>query len=345
MKRSGFLVMVDSHQRLSRRELLAGSAIGTTAIAGCLGSLSGSSGSGEYPSKDMTYIVPFSQGGGTDTYARKIIPEIGDELDIGVAIQNVPGAASLKGTGQLLKSKPNGYTFGGFNPPSTPISYLVNQPNWDITKLTPVATYARTPYAIFARSDTNIKGMKDLVGKYKSGELKKFGGLGRGGIVHVAANVMKSEYGLQYKRYVGYDGAGPAIKAAISGEVPVVATTVTAAMSAVESGDLKPIAVLSSEGSNVFPDAPSPSDAGFSNIDYIGELTRCMFLPPDTPKKKRNQLEKAVKKGLKHNSVQNWSKQTGNVVNFGGHKQAEKALVNSIEQIKKKVNIQQIANQ
>ncbi|WP_266082778.1 Bug family tripartite tricarboxylate transporter substrate binding protein [Haladaptatus caseinilyticus] len=293
----------------------------------------------------MNYIVPFSQGGGTDTYARKVVPEIGNELGVGIAIENVPGAASLKGSGEILKSKPNGYTFGGFNPPSTPISYLVHDPSWDITNLVPVATYARTPYAIFARPELEIEGLKDLANRYKSGDLSKFSGLARGGIVHIAANVMQQEYNLNYEKYIGYDGGGPAIKAAISGEVPVVATTDTAAMSAVESGDLEPISILSSEGSNVFKNAPSPSDEGLPSIDYIGQLTRCMFLPKGTDTKKRDTIENAVKSALQSDSVQKWSENTGNVIEFGDHKAAKKALTESIEIIPKKVNINKVANE
>lgn len=333
--------MTGNNHRVSRRKFLAATAAGSALLAGC----SSGSGSSEYPSEDMNYIVPFSQGGGTDTYARKVVPEIGNELDVDVAIENVPGAASLKGTGELLREKSDGYTFGGFNPPSTPISYLVHEPSWDITKLVPVATYARTPYAIFARPNLDIGGMKDLAKRYRNGDLTKFAGLARGGIVHVAANVMKEEYDLNYGKYIGYDGGGPAIKAAISGEVPVVATTDTAAMSAVGSGDLEPVTVLSSEGSSVFEDAPSPSDEGLANIDYIGQLTRCMFLPKGTDTKKRDTVEDAVKSALTHDSVQKWSEKTGNIVEFGGHAKAKKALDDSIETIPKKVDLKKIANE
>jgi tripartite-type tricarboxylate transporter receptor subunit TctC len=329
--------MTDDRDRISRRRFLAGTTAGIAAVAGCT-----SGGSSGYPSENITYIVPFSQGGGTDTYARKIMPELSKELGVGIAVQNVPGAASLKGTGKLLRSEPNGYTFGGFNPPSTPLSYLVLDPGWDITKLVPVCTYARTPYCIFARPEHKIKGMKDLVNRYQNDGLSKFGGLGRGGIVHVAANVMKSEYGLTYDQYVGYDGAGPALKAAISGEVPVVATTDTAALSAVKSGDLEPVAVLSSDGSNVFSNVPSPSDAGYPSIDYIGQLIRCMFLPPNTETSRRDTLEKGVKAALQHDSVQQWSKQTGNIVAFGNHKKAKQALQKPLEKIPKKINLDKI---
>jgi tripartite-type tricarboxylate transporter receptor subunit TctC len=337
--------MVSNRNDLSRRGFLAGATATLTATAGCVGSLPGTGGSGnQYPSEDMRYIVPFSQGGGTDTYARQIGPALSEEAGVGVAVENIPGASSLRGTRQLLNAQPDGYTFGAFNPPSTPISYLVYNPGWNIKNLVPVATYGRTPYAVFANPDLGIKGLPDLVSRYKSGDLTQFAGLGRGGIVHVAANVMRKQYDLAYKKYVGYDGAGPAIQAAVSGEVPVVATTDTAAVSAVESNDLSPVAILSSQGSSVFPEAPSPTDFGLASIDYIGQLTRGMYLPAGTPTDVRDTLSNNIKSVLQRKSIQNWSKKTGNVVEYGGPKRARKALVNSLDQISKKVDINSIVN-
>lgn len=331
----------DRKAATTRRGFIIAAGGGAVTLAGC-SNLTASS--GEYPSQNITYIVPFSQGGGTDTYARKIMPAASKELGVGIAVQNIPGASSLKGTGKILRSEPNGYTFGGFNPPSTPIAYLTLDPGWDMTSLVPVCTYGRTPYCIFARPGLKIEGIKDLVNHYQSGKLSTFAGLGRGGLVHVAANVMKAEYGLAYDQYVAYAGAGPAIKAAISGEVPVVATTDTAALSAVESGDLKPVAVLSSKGSNVFPDVPSPSDAGYPSIDYIGQLTRCMFLPPETETSRRDTLANGIKTALQNDAVQQWSKKTGNIVEFGNHEQAKQALQKALELIPKKVDLDEITN-
>lgn len=337
--------MVSNRDSLSRRGFIAGTTATLTATAGCIGSLPGTGGgSSEYPSEDMRYIVPFSQGGGTDTYARQLGPAISEEAGVGVAVENVPGASSLRGTQKLLKAKPDGYTFGAFNPPSTPISYLVYNPGWKIKNLVPVATYGRTPYAIFADPKLNIEGLPDLIDRYKNGDLTKFAGLGRGGIVHVAANVMRTQYDLAYKQYVGYDGAGPAIQAAVSGEVPVVATTDTAAVSAVESNDISPVAILSSQGSSVFPDAPSPSDFGLASIDYIGQLTRGMYLPAGTSKDIRDKLSSNIKSALQRKSIQNWSKKTGNVIEYGGPERARQALVESLDQISKKVDINKIVN-
>lgn len=334
--------MSDRHYRISRRSFLASTTVGITALAGC-NSNTGQAGPA-YPSESLSCIVPFGQGGGTDTYARQVMPELSKALDVSVAIRNAPGASSLKGTGELVQTESDGYTFGVFNPPSTPISYLVYQPSWDMRSLVPVCTYGQTPYAVFARSELEIEGLRDLVERYRTDEFSIFSGLGRGGIVHVAANVMRAEYNLEYDRYVSYGGGGPAIRAAVSGEVPVVATTDTAAAGAVASGDLDPVTILSSRGSSIFPDAPSPSDEGFSSIDYIGQLTRCMFLPPGTDSGKRATLERAMQTALQQDSVQEWAEQTGNTVTFGDHEAARNALERSLDTIQQRIDIDKITN-
>lgn len=337
--------MVGNQNTVSRRGFLAGATACVTATTGCVGSIPGLGSSGnQYPSEDMRYIVPFSQGGGTDTYARQVGPAISEEAGAGVAVENVPGASSLRGTAELLNASSDGYTFGAFNPPSTPISYLVYDPGWNIKNLVPLATYGRTPYAVFADPSLNIEGMPDLISRYQNGDLNQFAGLGRGGIVHVAANVMRNQYDLNYNQYVGYDGAGPAIQAAVSGEVPVVATTDTAAVSAVESNDLSPVAILSSQGSSVFPDAPSPSDFGLTSIDYIGQLTRGMYLPAGTPTDVRDTLSGIIESALQRDSIQNWSEQTGNIIEYGGPETARTALVESLNQISEQVDVNSIVN-
>ncbi len=148
--------MSDRQYRISRRSFLASTTIGITALAGCNNN-SGQVGAA-YPSESLSCIVPFGQGGGTDTYARQIMPKLSEVLDVSVAIRNAPGASSLKGTGELVQTESDGYSFGVFNPPSTPISYLVYQPSWDIRSLVPVCTYGQTPYAVFARSELGVEG-------------------------------------------------------------------------------------------------------------------------------------------------------------------------------------------
>ncbi|MFB9808887.1 Bug family tripartite tricarboxylate transporter substrate binding protein [Haladaptatus pallidirubidus] len=318
---------------------------GCSGLTGIGGNNSGSDGS--YPSGDLTYIVPFSEGGGTDTYARQVIPEMANELGVNIAIENIPGAASLRGTGQLYHSKPDGQTFGGFNPPSTPVSAMVNPPDYDMKKLVGVGTYARTPFVIVANPKYEIKDFSDLISRYQNGDLKKFGGKERGGVDHVLALLMKgnSDYNLAWNQYVGYDGSGPAVQAVVSDEIPISISTDTAAEAAASDDRVDTIVCLSSEGTSVFPELAKVSDQGFPNIDFLGQLSRGMFLPPETSDDVVQTLTEALKTALQTDRVQKWSENTGNVVEYGSPDAAEKAVKDAFEQVPKNVDLEKVRNE
>ncbi|WP_081641516.1 Bug family tripartite tricarboxylate transporter substrate binding protein [Halarchaeum acidiphilum] len=308
------------------------------------GSSESSNSGSSYPSGDLKYIVPFAEGGGTDTYARQVIPEMADDLGVNIAIENVPGAASLRGTGEMYHAEPNGQMFGGFNPPSTPISAMVNPPGFDLRDLVGVGTYARTPFVIVSNPKHEINGMNDLISRYQNGELSTFAGKERGGVDNVTALLLKNKsgYDLSWEKYVGYQGSGPAVQATISGEVPACISTDTAAEAAVSDGRVDAVTCLSSTGTNVFPDLQSTTDAGYPNIDFIGQLQRGMYLPPETPDNIVQSLTGALKTALQTDHVQQWSENTGNVIEYGKPSAAEKAVQRAFEEIPNNVDIEQV---
>jgi len=340
----------DVHRRDFMKIAGGASAVAMTGLAGCTGGsdtdaggdTDGGSDAPSYPDGDIRYIVPFSEGGGTDTYARQVIPQMADALGTNVAIENIPGAASLRGTGELFFSEPDGYTFGGFNPPSTPVSAMVNPPNFEMTELAGVGTYARTPFVIVANADYEVESFSGLVDRYADGELEIFAGKERGGVDHVMALLMQGLYDFQWDRYVGYDGSGPAVQATIADEVPATISTDTAALSAVESGRADAIVCMSSNGTSVFPDLASVTDEGFDNIDFIGELRRGMFAPSGTPSDVIQTLTGALETALASDPVQEWSESTGNVIEYGGPEVAEDAVANAFELIPQNVDLEAV---
>lgn len=337
--------------RTNRRRVLKNAGIASalvTGLAGCTENLAGGGGGdggGDgYPENDLRYIIPFSEGGGTDTFARQMIPVMGEELGTNIAIENIPGAASLRGTGELYHAEPDGYTFGGFNPPSTPVSAMVNPPDFEMQELKGVGAYARTPFVIVANPEHEIEGFEDLLSRYQSGEIETFSGKQKGGVDHVLALLMRDneEYDLAWQRYVGYDGSGPAVQATVSGEVPVAISTDTAAQGAAEDGRVDPVVSLSSEGTGVFPDLPAVTDVGYPNIDYLGQLRRCMYVPPETSDDHIQTLTEALEASLEDEELQQWAEDTGNVLEYGGPDVAETAVSDAFENIPDQVDLEEV---
>lgn len=299
----------------------------------------------EFPTNDIRYIIPFGEGGGTDTYARQMVPEMDERLDVNIAIENISGAASLRGTGEAFYSEPDGHTICAFNPPSTPVSEMVNPQDFELPDMEGVCTYARTPFVIVANSDYEIEGYDDLMDRYEDGDLEVFSGKERGGVDHVMALLMQELHGFNWDRYVGYDGTGPAVQATLSDEVPACIATDTGAEAGVEAGDLDLVVGLVSEesgGSNVFPDVDTVVDLGYDNIDFIANLTRGIYAPPDTPADRRQVIADVVEEAIQTDAVQDWSEDTGNVVEFGDGDFADQVLQDAYDIIPENVDLEEV---
>ncbi len=335
----------------NRRKVLkaagALSAAGLTGLAGCLGDDngdgSGNGGDDEFPSEDIDFIIPFGEGGGTDVYAREMVPLMDERLDdVNIAIENISGAASMRGTGEMMFSEPDGHTIAAYNPPSTPVSEMVNPQDFDLEEATGVCTYASTPFVIVAHPEHEIEGYEDLMDRYEDGDLENFSGKERGGVDHVMAILMQNLHGLEWDQYVGYDGTGPAVQATISNEVPACIATDTGAEAGVEGDDLDLVVGLVSDGTEVFPDLETVTDLGYDNIDFITELSRGIYAPPDTPRERTEVIADVVEEVLETDHMQEWSEETGNVIQFGDGEQAEEVVNEAYEIIPENVDLEEV---
>ena len=65
-----------------------------------------------YPSRDITFIVPYGPGGSTDPISRQFAGQLAKELNATINVENKPGGSATIGTGQVIRAKPDGYTIG-----------------------------------------------------------------------------------------------------------------------------------------------------------------------------------------------------------------------------------------
>lgn len=310
---------------------------GVFATAGCLDELTGGD---EFPSESITTIVPFDEGGGSDVIMRQMADPLSDELDTSMEIVNVPGAGAMRGIGQLLNEDNDGHTIGKFNPLTTSIQAMISPPDFEMTDLEGVATVGYNAIVLIANADEGIENLEDLISRYEDGVYETVGGLG----VHylVQAVYFRDEYGMDWDRYIEYSGAGPINEAITSGEVPVAITSDTGALSPVESGDANIVAVLVSDGTEVFPEAESVTDQGFEEMDFMGQVTRSIWAPNDTPSDNIETLSEAFEQTIESETMQDWSEETGNPVEYGGPEAADEALNSVWDEIPDLINIDEL---
>src|SRR4030095_10588921 len=63
----------------------------------------------EWPSRDITLVVPFAAGGDDDILARMLAPRLAQSLGQAVNVENVPGAGGMSGADRVAKAAPDGY--------------------------------------------------------------------------------------------------------------------------------------------------------------------------------------------------------------------------------------------
>lgn len=339
-------------QKPNRRNFLKQATAATAAVsvlAGCLGEDEEVEVEEDFPNDTITLVVPFGEGGGTDTFARTVAGAADDFLDESITFENEPGAGGLNGTGDVYQATPDGYTLVAFNPPSTPTSWLVQQPPFEIGELKGVATVGQFPYIIYANSDYDVEGFSDLVDRYDDGEFDQIAGQGAGTMVDVVARALRDDVGLEWggpDNYIAYDGGGEVTQAVMSDEVPVGIGTDSGALSGVEEGRLDAVACIPSGGSAVFPDLESIAEQGYADegdaIDTLAMLQPSYWAPPETPDEHIEVIAGAVEQATEDDEVQEWADDSGNVVEYSGPDEATALLQSVLETVPEVVDLEEI---
>ncbi len=312
-------------------------AVGLTGLAGCLGD-EGDENGDDFPSESLTWMIPWGEGGGTDTYARQMAPLMEDPLDQSIEIDNREGAGSMLGSEWLVEQDPDGYTFGTVNPPGWSFTWRAQEVDgWHPDDLEPIAHSGVFGYTIIINDSYDIETFDELRDAYADGEISGFAYQGAGSDSHLTTLLLQDEYDLNADNIVPYDGGGPVQEAVLSDEVAAGIATNTSAISAEESGEARTIVnLMDIDLTNTFPDIDPITDYGDS-LAWITEFYQVQVAPPDTPEEEREVLMEAVQEATEHEDTQEWEEETGNIVEFGDMDDAADQYVGSVEEIESQV--------
>jgi tripartite-type tricarboxylate transporter receptor subunit TctC len=205
---------------LKRRSLLQA---GAAAAAASLGLPLARAQSG-WPTKPVTWVVPFPAGGGTDAFARPLTAVLSKNLGRQFVIDNKGGAGGTVGATLASKAAPDGYTFfmGAVHHAIAPSMYPKLDYNIE-TDFIPVGLISSVPQVIVVHPQrvpvNDLPGFLEFVRK-NPGKLN-YGSAGNGTSHHLAGELFK----LQTKTFlthIPYRGAGPALQDLIAGQVDLM---------------------------------------------------------------------------------------------------------------------------
>ena len=229
----------------------------------------------EFPSRPITWIVPFTPGGITDTNSRIVAEELSRSLGQSVLIDNRGGAGGTVGTEQAARARPDGYTwiYATQGTMAANVSLRKNLPYDPLRSFVPVHLIAQTPNIFVAFHGSPFNTVQELIAyaKQNPGKLTySSSGVGTG--THLVAELFKSVTGVDML-HVPYKGSAPALNDLITGRIDVMFDYPVAVGPHVESGKLKVLATTSASRLSAMPNAPTMAETRPEG-DHDGKLVR-----------------------------------------------------------------------
>jgi len=222
-----------------------------------------------WPTKPVTFIVPYPPGGGTDIIARIVQEPLSKQLGQPIVIENRGGAGGSVGTAAAARATPDGYTllFTLSSHSINPAIYA--QLPFDTERdFRPISLVCSLPQLFAVNNATPYKSLEDVVQYMKKNPGKlDYASVGIGSPSHMAGELLELQLNA-YMVHIPYRGGGPAVAAAMAGDVPLVIVSIPAAMSQVRSGRLRPLAVSTQKRTSILPDVPTVAEAtGLKNFE------------------------------------------------------------------------------
>lgn len=222
----------------------------------------------DYPSKPVRIIHGFTQGGPVDILARLVAASFGERFGQQAIVEGKPGAGGTVGANFVAKSDPDGYTLflmaSGHSTSPGLVKSLAYDPVDDFTMVSMVAS---SPFAIMTLPSSPYASLQDLVQKARAQPGKiDFGTGGVGSGMHLVAVLLQARTGVQMN-HIPYKGGNAPTLALISGEVPVLFSSVAGMAPQVESGKIRMLAVTTKARYSMLPNVPTVAETVLSDFD------------------------------------------------------------------------------
>ena len=257
----------------------------------------------QFPSKPISFVLPYAPGGNNDVVARIVQKAIGDSLGQPFLIENKPGGAAMLAGDYVARSEPDGHTLLlGSNGPIVYGSLTLPNPpyHWE-TAFAPVASISSAGTVLVVRPSLPVKTVKEMIEYAKSsGDKFSLATGGAASINHMASELLQLRAGVKWTQ-VHYRGNAPALNDLIGGHVDAGFGQLSDSFPLIESGKLRAIAVLGNKRMAVLPNVPTMEEAGYTGIEaenFVGVLG-----PKKTPKDVIDKLSLAIRQAVAQKSV------------------------------------------
>jgi tripartite-type tricarboxylate transporter receptor subunit TctC len=246
-----------------------------------------------YPNRNITLVLPFAAGSGTDTTTRIISKELGTALGVGMVIDNKAGANGSIAASYVARSAPDGYTlFVTTNTTHSANPYLLKSLTYDPQKdFTPIARTGDLPFMLVINPEIPAKSVAELIALAKK-EPGKYSYASGSSSAIVSGATFARLAGIDLL-HVPYKSSPPALTDVIAGRVSMMFVDVLTGLPHVKGGALRMLAVTTKQKSALLPELPTMDETvkGFDISSWQG-----YFGPAGLPKEMVTKLNAEIRK-------------------------------------------------
>ena len=256
----------------------------------------------KYPSRTITWLIPYGPAGGFDLHSRAMIVGMKKALGVNIIIRNRPGAGGNVAWNLTWGAKPDGYTISTVNIPGAIISELFHEPKpqYRLKDFSWIGQISAGPYIFAVGAKTPFKTLQDM---QKAKEFLTTGS-GVGGTDWITATLSGKVMKFPLRHILGYPSAPASNMAIVKGEGHgrPLGLDSPGQMAFIHDGTMRPMWVYLDKRDPDFPDVPTVGELGYPGLSVLASH-RVVTAPPGMPKDRLALLQKAFDAATKDPDV------------------------------------------
>lgn len=289
----------------------------------------------DYPTKPVTFVVPFAAGGPTDKVARDLADTMRKSLGGQIIIENVAGAGGTLGATKVAKAAPDGYTIllAHVAMATSPALYR-NLQYKTLEDFEYIGLINEVPMTLIGRPTLPANNYAELLKWLNDNKGKiNLANAGLGSASHLCGLLFMSTVKIDMTT-VPYKGTGPAMTDLIGGQVDLMCDQTTNTTTQIEGGKVKAYAVTTAKrlATPALKHLPTLDESGLKGFNVT--IWHGLYAPKGTPKPILDKLNTALKTALKDPEFLKRQESLGavvvtdNRVNPADHKKFVEAEIN-----------------
>ena len=282
-----------------------------------------------WPTRPITFVVPFTPGGITDSTSRLLAKLLGEQLGQPVVVDNRPGAGGSIGVASAARQAPDGYTmiYGTQGTHGANLALYKNVRYDPVKDFVPVHALSETPLMLVTNPTRPYKTVPELIAFAKAHPGRvTFGSAGPGTGTHLTAELFQAAAGIKMT-HVPYKGSSPALTDLMVGSIDVMFDYPAVVLPFIQAQRLQALVVTAKKRLTGAPDVPVLGEFGLARAESAA--WGAVFLPAKTPPEIAKRLGDEIAKAIVNPEMLQSTEKFGSVPLTGLRDKALGAFVKS----------------